>query len=81
MLMGLILAFSADFLDLDRRDVVERHQSKFVNMLYQYLVFKFGREEAVVRMGNGMQIPSVARRAFEILETRKKGPNQVYDWQ
>jgi hypothetical protein len=55
MLMGLIIAFTPDFLDLSSRAACERTQLKYVNLLYKYLTMRYGKNEAVVRMGNGMQ--------------------------
>jgi len=70
-LMGLIMVFSTDFLNLHDRAAVERMQEKYIDMLFRYLKAKYGREEAVKKMGHGMEMPFLARKANEIIESNQ----------
>jgi len=70
-LMGLIIVFSTDFLHLHDRAAVERMQERYIDLLFRYLKAKYGREEAVKKMGHGMEMPFLARKANEIIEANQ----------
>jgi len=70
-LMGLIMVFSTDFLHLHDKAAVERMQEKYIDLLFRYLKAKYGREEAVKKMGHGMEMPFLARKANEIIEANQ----------
>ena len=75
-LMKLIIGFSPDFLNLERRDLVESIQIRYMHMLHRYLKYKFG-EGANKRLNRALEIATMAREAYEI-DSRKQPCLQFY---
>ena len=71
VLARCMLAFNADFLTLERRDLVEALQMRCLNLLRNYLRTQYnGRPEATARFAEGLRILSYARESTEIKEKR-----------
>lgn len=72
ILMKLIIAFCPDFIQLERRDLVERMQLKYVGFLQKYLSRKYKDRpaEAARRLARSLMVTSWARESDEIMERR-----------
>jgi len=70
MLMGLVMLFSTDFIELDNPRKVSAVQAKYGNMLYRYLKSKYqGRgTTALAKFCGGMFVSSMSREMREIKE-------------
>ncbi|TRY77019.1 hypothetical protein TCAL_06369 [Tigriopus californicus] len=68
-LLKLIILFSSEFVNLQRRDIVEQAQMKFIGLLQKYMKFRYG-SEAGVRLGNGLMILSYAKETIDIQKRR-----------
>ena len=68
-LMKVILAFSPDFIELERPDLVESVQLRYTMLLQKYLKFKYGAD-ANRRFAKGLMMASYAREAHEIHERK-----------
>lgn len=66
----IILFSTSEQLSLKRRDIVERVQMKFIDLLQKYLKFKYGPGEAGLRFSNGLMVISLAREVYEIQKRR-----------
>ena len=66
----IILFSTSEQLTLMRRDVVERVQMKFIDLLQKYLKFKYGVGGAGLRFSNGLMVISLAREVYEIQRRR-----------
>ena len=66
----IILFSTSERLSLQRRDIVERVQMKFIDLLQKYLKFKYGPGEAGLRFSNGLMVISLAREVYEIQQRR-----------
>eukprot|EP00095_Tigriopus_kingsejongensis_P005738 snap_masked-scaffold28_size608977-processed-gene-1.5 protein:Tk05738 transcript:snap_masked-scaffold28_size608977-processed-gene-1.5-mRNA-1 annotation:"thyroid hormone receptor alpha 1" len=64
-LLKLIILFSTEFVTLERGDIVEHVQMRFIRLLQKYLKFKYG-SEAGVKLGNGLLILSYAKEVIDI---------------
>ena len=69
-LIKLVMAFSTDFVTLERRDVVEKAQLRYASLLQRYLKYKYGGPEANKRFAAAMMMTSYARESHEIQERR-----------
>lgn len=68
-LLKLIILFSSEFVNLQRPDIVEQTQMKFIGLLQKYMKFRYG-PEAGVRLGNGLLLLSYAKEAIDIQKRR-----------
>ena len=67
--MKLIIAFSTETCSLERADIVEAAQLRYVGLLQKYLGHKYGKE-ANQRLANGLMITSYARQVYDIQKKR-----------
>lgn len=54
---------------LQRRDIVEKAQLKYLGMLHKYLVYKYGKK-ANLKLVEGLMMMAYAREADEIVQRR-----------
>ena len=65
-----VLLFSTDFLKLENPSRVNKVQMRYLNILHRYLKFKYDKDSANNRLGNGIMIASFARESQEIEQKR-----------
>jgi hypothetical protein len=68
-LLNLIIAFTPDYVQLRRRDVVERNQLKYVILLQKYLKFKYGAASNA-KFAQGLMMTSYAREV-DLIQKRR----------
>lgn len=68
-LVKLMIGFNADFLTLERRDIVEGAQLRYTQMLQRYLKHKFG-EGANKKFSKALEVVAMAREASEIVDRK-----------
>jgi hypothetical protein len=70
MLMGMVMLFSTDNVQLQNPKAVEAVQNKYTLLLLRYLKTKFGQERAMTHFCNGMAMVSLAREAYGLRSKR-----------
>jgi len=70
ILIVLIIAFSADFLDLEDRPLVEKTQLKFVLLLQSHLSSVYPDKEAAAKLVKALMIPALARQIVQMTRSR-----------
>lgn len=65
ILIWAICLFSSEFVELQRKDMVEKTQQKFIDMLYRYLKLKYD-EKASSKLAEGLMIATLARQAYDM---------------
>ena len=70
ILIVLIIAFSADFLDLKDRNKVEKMQLKFVLLLQAHYSAMYPEKEVAGRLAKALMIPALARQIVQLTGSR-----------
>eukprot|EP00092_Neocalanus_flemingeri_P034757 GFUD01037825.1.p2 GENE.GFUD01037825.1~~GFUD01037825.1.p2 ORF type:complete len:306 (+),score=87.81 GFUD01037825.1:800-1717(+) len=70
ILLVLIIAFSADFLDLEDRSQVEKTQLKFVLFLQSHYSTLYPGKVVAAKLAKALMIPAVARQIVQMTRSR-----------